>query len=440
MDYQQTVKNPVSFSGISLMLGVQSSLTVKPAPTNYGIVFVRTDLPQRPQVKVDIANHVSEIARCTSIRDGEACVHSIEHVLSALAGMRIDNAIVEIDAPETPAADGSALPYIEVLKQADVSKQDAPRQYFQITQATSVSEADKHITMLPAEQFQITFAFDHPNLSTQLASFTIDESTYIEQIAPARTFCFANEVEFLRSQGLGRGASRDNVIVISDEGTPDSDLRFQNEMVRHKILDIIGDLYLLGGIPKAHLTAIRSGHALNMQLVKNIEEGKRARGQEGNFPLNLQSSIFNLQSKAPPIEAVEIYKVLEHRYPFQMVDRIIEIEEGKRGVGIKNVTFNELFFQGHFPGRPIMPAVLQLEALAQTAGYLIKRLPEHRASLGLFAGMDRVKFRNPVVPGDQLRLEVEIITVRKRFVKTKGKATVNGETTAEAEMTFYLGG
>jgi UDP-3-O-[3-hydroxymyristoyl] N-acetylglucosamine deacetylase/3-hydroxyacyl-[acyl-carrier-protein] dehydratase len=346
--------------------------------------------------------------------------------------MRIDNAIVEIDATETPVADGSALPYIELLKQAGVSKQDAPRQYFQITQATSVSEADKQITMLPAEQFQITFAFDHPNLPTQLASFTIDESTYIEQIAPARTFCFANEVEFLRSQGLGRGASRDNVIVISDEGTPDSDLRFQNEMVRHKILDIIGDLYLLGCIPKAHLTAIRSGHALNMQLVKNIDAVSRI-----NSTKNENGSI--MPSLNPPIEAVEIYKVLEHRYPFQMVDRIIDIEEGKRGVGIKNVTFNELFFQGHFPGRPIMPAVLQLEALAQTAGYLIKRLPEHRASLGLFAGMDRVKFRNPVVPGDQLRLEVEIITVRKRFVKTKGKATVNGETTAEAEMTFYLG-
>jgi UDP-3-O-[3-hydroxymyristoyl] N-acetylglucosamine deacetylase/3-hydroxyacyl-[acyl-carrier-protein] dehydratase len=415
------------------MLGVQSSLTFKPAPTNYGIVFVRTDLPQRPQVKVDIANHVSEIARCTSIRDGEACVHSIEHILSALAGMRIDNAIIEIDATETPAADGSALPYIELLKQAGVSKQDAPRQYFQITQATSVSEADKQITMLPSEQFQITFAFDHPNLPTQLASFTIDESTYIEQIAPARTFCFANEVEFLRAQGLGKGASRDNVIIIGEEGTPNHGLRYQNEMVRHKILDLIGDLYLLGCIPKAHLTAIRSGHALNIQLVKNIDIVSRI-----NSTKNENESI--MPSLDPPIEAVEIYKVLEHRYPFQMVDRIIEIEEGKRGVGIKNVTFNELFFQGHFPGRPIMPAVLQLEALAQTAGYLIKRLPEHRASIGLFAGMDRVKFRNPVVPGDQLRLEVEIITVRKRFVKTKGKATVNGETTAEAEMTFYLGG
>ena len=421
MDYQQTVKNPISFSGISLMLGVQSSLTFKPAPIDYGIVFVRTDLLQQPQVKADIVNHVSEIARCTSIRDGEACVHSVEHVLSALAGMRIDNAIVEIDAPETPAADGSALPYVELLKQAGVSEQDAPRRYLQITQPISISEADKQLTMIPSEQFQITFAFDHPNLPTQLTNFTIDESTYIEHIASARTFCFADEVEFLRAQGLGKGANSDNVIVIGEEGTPNNDLRYQDEMVRHKILDLIGDLYLLGCIPKAHLTAIRSGHALNMKLVKNINE---------SITLSL----------APPIEAAEIYKVLEHRYPFQMVDRIIEIEEGKRGVGIKNVTFNELFFQGHFPGQPIMPAVLQLEALAQTAGYLIKRLPEHRASLGLFAGMDRVKLRKTVVPGDQLRLEVEIITIRKRFAKTKGKASVDGETTAEAEMTFYLGG
>ena len=421
MDYQQTVKTPISFSGISLMMGVQSSLTFKPAPIDYGIVFVRTDLPQQPQVKVDIANHVPEIARCTSIRDGEACVHSIEHVLSALVGMRIDNAIIEIDAPETPAADGSALPYVELLKQAGISKQDVPRRYLQITQAISVSETDKQLTMLPSEEFQITFAFDHLNLPTQLATFTIDESNYIEQIAPARTFCFADEVEFLKAQGLGRGASRDNVIVIGEGGMPDNELRYQNEMVRHKILDLIGDLYLLGCVPKAHLTAIRSGHSLNMKLVQNINESITP-------------------SLTPPIEAVEIYKVLEHRYPFQLVDRIIEIEEGKRGVGIKNVTFNELFFQGHFPGRPIMPAVLQLEALAQTAGYLIKRLPEYRASLGFFAGMDRVKLRKPVVPGDQLRLEVEIITIRKRFAKAKGKASVNGGATAEAEMTFYLGG
>ncbi|MBC8228506.1 UDP-3-O-[3-hydroxymyristoyl] N-acetylglucosamine deacetylase [bacterium] len=421
MDYQQTVKTPISFSGISLMMGVQSSLTFKPAPIDYGIVFVRTDLPQQPQVKVDIANHVPEIARCTSIRDGEACVHSIEHVLSALVGMRIDNVIIEIDAPETPAADGSALPYVELLKQAGISKQDVPRRYLQITQAISVSETDKQLTMLPSEEFQITFAFDHPNLPTQLATFTIDESNYIEQIAPARTFCFADEVEFLKAQGLGRGASRDNVIVIGEGGMPDNELRYQNEMVRHKILDLIGDLYLLGCVPKAHLTAIRSGHSLNMKLVQNINESITP-------------------SLTPPIEAVEIYEVLEHRYPFQLVDRIIEIEEGKRGVGIKNVTFNELFFQGHFPGRPIMPAVLQLEALAQTAGYLIKRLPEYRASLGFFAGMDRVKLRKPVVPGDQLRLEVEIITIRKRFAKAKGKASVNGGATAEAEMTFYLGG
>lgn len=438
MDYQQTVKNPISFSGISLMLGVQSSLTFKPAPIDYGIVFVRTDLPGQPQIKVDIVNHVSEIARCTSIRNGKACVHSIEHVLSALAGMRIDNAIVEISAPETPAADGSALPYVELLKQVGISKQDAPRQYFQITQAISISEADKQLIMLPAAQFQITFAFDHPNLPTQLTSITIDESSYLEQVAPARTFCFADEVEFLKAQGLGKGASSDNVIVIGEGGTPDNDLRFQDEMVRHKILDLIGDLYLLGCIPKAHLTAIRSGHELNVKLIKNIFEQSRESGQKKQ--VEHSTKVGDAEKAAPPIEASEIYKVLEHRYPFQMVDRILEIEDGKRGVGIKNVTINELFFQGHFPGKPVMPAVLQLEALAQTAGYLIKRLPEHRANLGLFAGADRVKFRNSVVPGDQLRLEVEIITIRKRFAKAKGKASVNGKTTAEAEMTFYLGG
>lgn len=427
MDCQQTIVDSVSFSGISLMLGVQASMTFKPAPIDSGVVFVRTDLPQHPSVKADIFHHVSEIPHCTSVRDGEACVNSIEHLLSALAGLRIDNILIEIDALEPPAADGSALPYVELLQQAGICQQDAQRRYIDISETIAVSELGKQIIMQPSEQFQITFAFDHPHLPTQLASFTIDESTYLEQIAGARTFIFTDEIEFLKAQGIGKGASKDNVVVIDIDGTPDASLRYPNEMVRHKILDLIGDIYLLGGIPRAHLTAIRSGHTLNTRLAQSVSEQIS------------KSKQWDVISTSLPIEAAEIYSLMEHRYPLFMVDRIVEIEEGKRGVGIKNITFNELFFQGHFPGQPIMPAVLQLEALAQTAGYLIKRLPEHRDKFGFFAGMDKVKFRKTVLPGDQLRLEVEIITLRNRFAKIKGVASVDGQTTAEAEMMFFLG-
>jgi len=424
LDYQQTIKEPVSFSGIGLMSGVQSTLTFKPATVDQGIVFVRVDLPQKPQVKASIANYVSDIPHCTGVRNGDAVVYTIEHLLSTLCGLGIDNLTIEIDAEEVPAADGSALPFVEVLNQAGIVKQDAKRKYCQIPEAISVSEGDKQIIVLPDEQLRINFVYDYPDLLTQMSSFTIDDTTYTKDIASARTFCFEHEVESLRALGIGKGANDENVVVIGKDGVRNDELRYQDEMARHKILDLIGDLYLLSCIPRASITAIRSGHALNAKLVSAIRE----KVAETCMPLT------------PPIEATEIYKVLEHRYPFQLIDRIIELEEGKRCVGIKNLTINELFFQGHFPNMPVMPAVLQLEAMAQLGGYLLKRQPALRHKLGVFTGIDKAKFRKPVRPGDQLRMEVEVLKSRDKIARIKGVATVDGEKTAEAELTFFWSG
>jgi len=425
LDYQQTIKEPVVFSGVGLMSGVQSTLTFQPAPVDQGIVFVRVDLLQKPQVKASIANHVSDIPHCTGVRDGDAVVHTIEHLLSACCGLHIDNLTIEINAEEAPAADGSALPFVQLLNQAGIVKQNAQRKYCQIPEAISVSEGDKQLIALPDEQFRINFVYDYPGLLTQTCTFTIDETTYTEEIAAARTFCFEHEVESLRALGIGKGANDENVVIIGKDGAMDGELRYQDEMVRHKMLDLIGDLYLSGCIPRANITAIRSGHALNAKLVSAICE--KVTEQTCMPPM-------------PPIEATEIYKVLEHRYPFQLVDRVIELEEGKRCVGIKNLTINELFFQGHFPNMPVMPAVLQLEAMAQLGGYLLKRQPTLRHKLGVFAGVDKAKFRKPARPGDQLRMEVEVLKSRDKIAKVKGIATVDGERTAEAELTFFWSG
>ena len=272
MDYQQTIKEPVEFSGVGLMSGVQSTLTFKPAPIDQGIVFARVDLPQNPQVKASIANHVSDIPHCTSIRDGNAVIYTIEHLLSALCGLGIDNLTIEINAEEVPAADGSALPFVEVLNRTGIVKQDAQRKYCQIPEAISVSDGDTQIIALPDEQLRINFVYDYPDLLTQTSSLTIDETTYAKEIASARTFCFEHEVESLRALGIGKGASNENVVVIGEGGVIDGELRYQNEMARHKILDLIGDMYLLGCIPRANITAIRSGHALNAKLVSAIYE------------------------------------------------------------------------------------------------------------------------------------------------------------------------
>jgi UDP-3-O-[3-hydroxymyristoyl] N-acetylglucosamine deacetylase/3-hydroxyacyl-[acyl-carrier-protein] dehydratase len=428
MNFQRTIGKEVTISGISLHLGSESRLTFKPAPPDSGVVFVRTDLPGSPWIRANITHAIGGVVRRTSVGDQEVRVHTVEHVMAALAGLRIDNVIIETNAPEPPAMDGSALPFVRIMKDAGIVDQDSPRRDLQFTEALSVTDGDKELIMIPDGSCRITYVFksDAPILLMQLVSLELTEDSFATKIAPARTFCFQHEVEALKAQGLGKGGSSDNVVVIGNDGKPDHEPRLEDEMARHKILDLIGDLYLLGGIPDGHIIGVRSGHDLNAQLIQKIAESHQKNRRMSN---------------AATMEVLgvnEIKRILPHRYPFLLVDRVIEWEEGKMAVGIKNVTINEEFFQGHFPQEPIMPGMLQIEALAQLAGILVSRSKEEDDSIGMFRSVEKVKFRRTVRPGDQLRLEVHVLRKRSNIARFSGQAFVDGEVVAEAEFTIAL--
>jgi UDP-3-O-[3-hydroxymyristoyl] N-acetylglucosamine deacetylase/3-hydroxyacyl-[acyl-carrier-protein] dehydratase len=348
--------------------------------------------------------------------------------MAALAGLRIDNVIIEANASEPPAVDGSALPFVEVLKNADMVDQGVPRQELKLTETLSVSDEDKELIIIPDGSCRATYAFkfNSPVLLTQLVSLEINEDSFASEIAPARTFCFQHEVEALKAQGLGKGGSSDNVVIIDDDGIPDHPPRLEDEMARHKILDLIGDLYLLGSIPDGHIMGIRSGHDLNAKLIQKIAESHQKNCGMSNT------------AAMEPLGPNEIKRILPHRYPLLLVDRVIQVEEDKKAVGIKNVTINEEFFQGHFPQQPIMPGMLQVEALAQLAGILLSWNRGDDDSIGLFRTVEKVKFRRPVVPGDQLRLEVQVLRKRSKVAKFSGQASVDAEIATEAEFTIAL--
>ena len=402
------------------MLGEPVNIIFKPAPADHGIAFHRIDLPDQPIVQVCPDNYEEIIPRCTSLRAGDAAVNSVEHLLSALAGMGVDNLQVDIDAQECPALDGSALPYVQILQQAELIQQEVPRAPIELTEPFAAYDDDKQLILLPADSFQVSVVYDHPKLPAQVATITIDQETYVNEIAPARSFCFADEIELLRGQGIGKGASYDNVLVIEDDGNTSRELRFENEFVRHKMLDLIGDLYLVGKLPQAQVVALKSGHTLHAQLILSMAEKGLIQQQE-------------------PIEIMDILEVLPHRYPMCMLDRIIEVEQGKRAVGIKNLSFNEPFFQGHFPEQPVMPGVLQMEALAQLGAWLLLKELGAEGQVGYFVSIKEAKFRRPVVPGDQLRLEIEILRRRRTWARLGGKAYVGDQLAAEGELSIALG-
>jgi len=426
MNSQRTIAKETTISGISLHLGLESHLRFMPADPNSGIIFVRTDLDGRPQIKAYPDNTITGFARQTTIGSQEANMHTIEHVMAALAGLRIDNVIIESDTPEPPAVDGSALPFVEALQKAGIVEQNVPRQEMLLTEFFSVSDKDKELVITPADKCRITYVFkqDSPVETMQVFSVEFNEESFVKEIAPARTFCFRSEIELLKSRGLGKGGSNENVVVINDDGKPDQPLRLENEMARHKILDIIGDLYLLGNIPNAHIMAIRSGHELNVKLVSKISELHQRNIRMSNTQTTL------------PLDINEIKRILPHRYPFLLVDRVIELEEDKMAVGIKNVTANEEFFQGHFPQQPIMPGVLQVEALAQLAGILLFHNKKDDGSLGFFRAIENVKFRRQVVPGDQLKLVIQLDRKKSGIAKFIGQIFVNDQTVMEAEFTI----
>ena len=453
---QQTIKRPATYSGIGLHTGNKTVVTFRPAEENTGIRFRRVDLPDTPEIVADI-DHVVDISRGTSIGEGDVTIHTVEHVLAAIAGLEIDNIIVELNSNEPPVGDGSALSFVEVIQNAGIIQQNLPKSYFVIEKALSYSDEQRRVDIVvcPSNDFRITFLVEYQNraLGTQCTAMNSLEEEFATQYAPARTFCFLHEVEELSKQGLIKGGNLDNAIVIIDKDIDEKEferlerkfglesgvvlgddrtingkkLRFKNEPVRHKALDLIGDLALLGVPLKAHIMAARSGHAANIELVRKIRKEYEK--------VQIQTKYQPTKDEELVLDANAIQKILPHRYPFLLVDKIIDLTPMDRVVGIKNVTQNEPFFVGHFPGLPIMPGVLILEAMAQTGGILLlntQQNPEEK--LVYFTGLDKVKFRKPVRPGDQLRFELEMLRFRSSIYKMAGKAFVNERLVCEAEL------
>lgn len=430
---QRTLAKSASLEGTSLHTGQPVTLTLKPAPADSGLKFRRVDLPDQPFIAADV-DKVQTVERATTLAEGSVKVHTVEHILSALTGMGVDNAIIEMDANEPPIADGSSRPYVELIKSAGIVEQDAPRRVWQLRQPVTIeTKGGSILTVLPSKDFRISVTCVGPEgRFTQYFDAVITPETYEAELSPARTFCFYEDVAPLIEKGLIKGGSIENAIVLKgDQILSKEPLRFHNELARHKAMDMIGDLILNGRRILGHVIAIMPGHGPNTQLAAKLKKEYS----------NMQS-LLPKPADIPTGEAVldtrEVMKLLPHRYPFLMVDRIIGFEGETKCIGQKNLTMNELFFQGHFPDHPVMPGVLQVEAMAQVASILMLRIPGNQGKIGYFMSADKVKFRRPVIPGDILIIETELVKMRGAIGQATGRCLVNGEITAEAELKFIV--
>ncbi len=423
---QRTLSNECSYTGVGIHTGRQVTVSFRPAPIDSGITFVRVDLPGSPEIPASIAHVMrsSDYSRRTTLSLNGVQIHTVEHVLASLVGLGIDNAVVELDSDE-PAepTDGSCKPFVDILTEAGVVEQDARLQHLEIMEAVTFDEGEVHIAASPHDGFRLSFTIDYenPTIGTQFASFELTETSFLEEIAPARTFALQSDVEMLQKQGLIKGGSLENAILVGQDGIVNKgDLRFPDEFVRHKILDLLGDLALLGMPLKGHVYASKSGHASNVRFVERLRDSI----QEGKVRYS--------ETSGWDIGAIE--QILPHRYPFLLVDRILELDD-KRVVGVKNFTMNEWFFVGHFPGHPIVPAVLIIESMAQVGGFLLlSRVENRETKLVYFMGIDHARFRRPVRPGDSVRFELELLRLRRGTCKMRGAAYVRGELVAEGEL------
>ncbi len=426
---QRTIRSAVSVRGIGLHSGKECTVTLRPAEPGNGIVFVRTDLPGRPRIPLRIEN-VVERERRTALALGDADVHTVEHLTASLHALGVDNVDVELDGPEVPGLDGSSLPFAEIIRGSGRLEQKAPRKRFALDVPVAVHDGEASITAFPAkDRLELAYTLHYPGvpgLGTQCTTLVLEEDRFLAEVAPARTFCLEAEAKALQDLGLGKGADTRNTLVFGAEGVRDNKLRFPDEAARHKLMDLVGDLALLGMDLEARVVATRSGHAENQALVRKL--ATRLKELEAQGVLQTDTGL----------DVREILKILPHRYPFLFVDRVVELDGWQRAVGIKCVSINEPHFQGHWPDQPIMPGVLQIEALAQLAGVLLLRRLQNTGRVAVLVAIDHVKFRRRVVPGDQLRLECETITLKDRAGKVEGKATVNGELTCQAVMKFML--
>ena len=456
LEQQRTIKNSVSMTGTGLHTGTECKMTFKPAPENYGIRFIRSDLGGNPEIPA-IADNVVDVSRGTTIGIGEAKAHTVEHVLAAVAGLQIDNIIIDLDGNEPPVIDGSAIEYVKVLKDAGFEQQKAPKDYLIIDKTIihKVENEQVEIVGLPLDDYRITVMVDYQNpaLGSQHTGLFDFETEFESEFASARTFCFLSEVEELADQGLIKGGDLDNAVVIVDHQLSKGELnslankigfkekftlgedgilnnktlRYKNEPVRHKLLDLLGDLALIGAPLKAQILAARPGHRANVEFAKQVRKLYQQKKLEKKFQL--------VKKEGVVFDAAAIERIIPHRYPFLLVDKIIQLELDKKVVGVKSVTMNEEFFTGHFPGNPIMPGVLILEAMGQTGGVLLLNSvlnPEDK--LVYFMQINNAKFRKPVVPGDQLYMELEITNKKSKIVTMKGKSYVSEVLVAEADF------
>ncbi len=428
---QCTLGKSVSVSGASLHTGEKVVITLHPAPAGHGWKFKRSDLAEEPILDARI-EHVKAVERATTIAVGAVKVQTTEHVLSALAGMGVDNCLIEMDANEPPIGDGSAQPYVELIKQAGIVDQNVARLIYEVTEPIHIeTRGGSLMTIVPDSAFRISCTnVGLDGRFTQYFSTEITPDIYEKEIARARTFVFYEDVKPLIEKGLIKGGSLENAVVIrGDQVLGKEPLRYKDEFVRHKILDIIGDLALFGRAIKGHVIAVKPGHGPNTDLAKAI--AKQHAKTMALVPPSMTPKGGDI------MDVKDVMKLLPHRYPFLMVDRIVSVGD-MHCTGVKNVTINEPFFQGHFPSHPVMPGVLQVEAMAQVGSILLLRQPGNAGKIGYFMSADAVKFRKPVVPGDTLFIEVVLSSKKRAIAKAKGRCIVNGEVVSEAEMMFGL--
>jgi len=435
MDRQRTIAKELSLKGVGLHTANKVNVTFKPADVNTGINFIRVDLPNKPVIKASVKSLLppARSPRRTSIGHDGAEIQTIEHLMAALNGAGIDNIRIEIDNNEIPGMDGSSLSFLELLNRCGIVEQEKERRYFSIKEPIFVEEEGSYIVALPSTELKIsyTLSYNHAFLRKDFLEVNLVPEVFKTEIASARTFCLEEEANELQRGGMGLGANYDNTLVVGEKGVIKNKLRFGDEFVRHKILDLIGDLYLIGFPLKAHIIALKSGHSLNLKLAAKIAQQKE-RYSSGGIGTG-----FHLEGDGE-LDVTTIMKILPHREPFLFVDRIIHLERGKHATGIKNVTINDYFFKGHFPGKPVMPGVIIVEAMAQVGGVMMLAPEENRGKLAFFLAANNIKFRKTVLPGDQLVLDVVAGKIKSKTGQVFAKALVDGKVVAEAELMFAL--
>ena len=430
MEKQRTLASSASLTGSALHTGENVTLTILPAPVGHGFKFQRTDLPDEPVVDAAAA-YVKTVERATTLVQGMVKIHTVEHVLSALTGMGVDNALIQMNANEPPIGDGSASEYIALIKKAGIVEQDAPRRFIEIREPISIESNGSIFVILPDTKFRVSCTQVGPEgRFTQFLSTEITPEIYEKEIAPARTFVFYEDVKPLMDKGLIKGGSLENAIVARGDSVLSKEpLRFPDEFVRHKILDIVGDLALSGRFIRGHIVAVKPGHGINTEAAKLLAERFNSVAPAAAKPVPASPGALDINA---------VMQILPHRYPFLMVDRVVEFDGELKATGVKAVTINEPYFQGHFPGHPVMPGVLQLEAMAQVASIVMMRRTENEGKIGYFMSADEVKFRKPVMPGDTLFIECELTSAKKRLGKASCRCLVNGEVVSEGILLFGL--